>query len=65
VLGRLVLPATSGLLHVRGCGGPLFSSIPFGGLSLDEVFSSESESESGFLFEACKPALVCYLCTTL
>lgn len=40
-----------------------FSSFPLGGLSLDEVFSSESES--GFWFKACKPTLVCYLCNTL
>lgn len=40
-----------------------FSSFPLGGLSLDEFFSSESES--GFWFKACKPTLVCYLCNTL
>jgi hypothetical protein len=42
-----------------------FSCVPLGGLSLDEVFSSESELESGFLFKACKPTLICYLCNTL
>lgn len=40
-----------------------FSSFPLGGLSLDEVFSSELES--GFWFKACKPTLVCYLGNTL